>query len=232
MSDKFLVLDIETLERPIPEELLAAARERISGEYVKKDTIEKHVNKWKDGWKFTRHGAQVLCVGFGVFTEEGDIVECFCKAAGDEETALTNALAYYQGAISKHFPMNPTPAIYHYNGDSFDLPILLTACVRNNLFPSTPFESAQFTDLMKYPYERFVKAEKLDNLLKLYNVRFSPSTFELEDFPNPDGSMVAEMWEKDKSDGGHRVEHYCLQDVLKTGLLAAKINQVIRIRRN
>lgn len=244
----YITLDLETLARPISEEALEARKmaleeqfirplsvitDRVHAKYVKDDTRKKHIRQecekdeekyeealqsWCDGWKFTRRGVQILCVGIGIF-EDCELVESYCNPGPIEADVLSGAFKFLETAAERHnFPY--WPEIFTFNGDSFDWLHFERACIQNRVFPAVPFGVRSLTDLMKYPFERYAPSESLDSLCDLYGGVEVPEQFLVEDFPSPNGSMVAEMWELDQKDSEGRVERYCLQDIYKTGMIA------------
>lgn len=235
MSAIHLALDIETLAKAIPESKLREAEARIgeanAKKYKKQETIDKNnaadLEAFKDKWKFSREGAQILCIGIGAFDEDGLLLEDYCSAADDEKAVLQTSFEQMSEIINKLPTATFWPLIYTYNGDSFDIPHIIRASIEHGIFPEYPFNPRNITDLMKYPFERFLSARKLDDLCSMYGIT-TPSQFDVPDYPKADGSMVAEMWAKDKKDGGTRVDKYCMQDVCKVGKLAALLNKIIR----
>lgn len=230
---KVCALDIETLERPIPEGLRAAKakefREKAEAAYKKQETIDAHAvedfEKWKERWKFTRRGSKVLCVGLGMVDLEMPGLrhgEFQCVCSEDEEVACHRAHDF----LVKYNPQKIVTA----NGYAFDLPIMMAAFARHDLGMPAPFGKWDFWDLFKDPWEKYANGcESLESLAEIYGVDFPEEALPVADYSDPDGSMVAEMWERDKEDGKGRVCNYCLRDVWVTAEITAKIARFVRM---
>ena len=246
-----LALDIETLAKPVPENVLHGwevdvlrsieqIREELSSKYKKAETIEAHMQeevdkdaaklrKMIDKWGFERQGAQILCVGVGLFDEDGAFIADSCTADDDEYSAIKCFIAGLDSIIKRHCLDQPTTVIYTYNGDNFDIPHLTRALIEHHQYPSMKIKSrGGIIDLMKEPYERFCGMNKLDDLYALYKLPNVPEHLLNPDFPLSTGADVARMWEADKVDMGFRVRNHCLQDVYKVGVLASHLNRIFR----
>lgn len=226
-----LAIDIETLERPIPEYLLTEKQEyyqkKAEGRYKKPEVIEAHattdLEAWKANWKFTRRGAQVLCVGVAEIDHDGVCWDSIGAVVDSDEAELCRMT--YE-LLTELRPQK----IVTYNGFRFDLPILLTMFARHNRIMPGSLGKWDYIDLMKAGFEAFAsESMKLDDMAELYGVEVPGDAFPVPGFPNPDGSQVAAMWEQDKLDNGTRVKNYCLQDVWKTAHIAHKVNSFVRL---
>jgi DNA polymerase elongation subunit (family B) len=230
---KYLVVDIETLERPMPLEMLADGikkiEERNKGKYKNESTIQSHnaedIDALKDKWKFSKGGAQLLAVGWlGLEdTNRGhDMPSAFCTASGVESEVVKD----FVGLLDMHKPQY----LVAYNGNGFDFPILTAAMIRNNIFPSHPMNQRNWIDLMRWPFSfHDKKYESLESLATAYQVAWPSNA--IEGFPDPDGSQVAAMWQADLDDGRSkkRIEAYCTQDVTVTAEILAKILRIVQL---
>lgn len=224
----YLVLDIETLEKPMPHHILEGAVKAITTknqeQYKKPETIQSHIDEdiqnFKDKWKFSRQGAQILCIGIGYFDQNRGTSKYACFPSECEREVLVMAFKQLtEMTYGRDFP------VYTYNGDSFDWPILIRACAEHEIYPEGKF--GRTTDLIKYPFERFLSTISLDSLYDLYKGSHQmPEELTTPGFTNPTGADVAEMWEADKADGGSRIRNYCLQDVEKTGRIARVVRSI------
>jgi hypothetical protein len=239
----FITLDIETLERPIPEHELEAAkakiREKNEEQYKKPETVEAHCNedleKFQERWKFSRQGAKVLCVGIGIF-EGRDMVDHICCPGDSEFQMLEETALDFDRVIHAH-ACAECPKFYTFNGSSFDLPILASACSRNltGITNCWPLDTRQHTDLMRHPFEQYIGGSvNLETMFKLHSILDVPEKYQIEDFPDADGSQVVEMWEKDKARNktiglASRIVRYSAQDCWKTGQIVLGLRQVFKV---
>lgn len=224
-----IALDIETLERPLPEgvEEQKKAEFQLAAEkaYKKEETIAAHAKedfeKWKERWKFSRRGAQILCVGVGVLDGEcrGFSIG-HCLPSADEKTALEFFVDVVQ---SLH-----VTKIVTANGYGFDLPILIAAMARHGLYLPRALGKWGCVDLFKDPFEKYAASrESLESLCEIYGVEWPSDRFPTPGFSNPDGSQVAAMWEQDCLDGGTRVKNYCLADVWCTAEIYNRLSRFV-----
>lgn len=222
----YAAIDIETIEKEIPAEVLAAEEqkiiERVSRQYKQDETIKKHLvddlAKFKEKWKFSRQGCQVVCVGVGMWSAKGD-APTVITFTGEEGVIVRDALTM----ITDQRPFK----IFSYNGDSFDWPILLAKAMKHDIKLQNPIDTRVLYDLIKYPLERFQsKPVKFDELCEIYGIdALAPCLDGIE--PPYDGSKVAEMYTLDKHDGGQRVALYCRWDVMKVCFMAQKLMGVV-----
>lgn len=220
----YLALDIETVEKPMPEDVLAEFTknklEALREEYQKEDTVQKHLLKsqgqFLDRWKFSREGARIICIG----VYEPEVSNRWAVQSGDEEAVVRTAFNHIR-SITQEGHSN-VQRIFTFNGDKFDLPILLAAACRYKLKLGYPLKI--FTDLMKWPLEIGLGMISLERLAAIYGVEW-PET-EIPGFPNPDGSQVAAMHDADGRDAGGRVAKYCADDCQVTWEIGNRIGQV------
>lgn len=244
MSVEYLALDIETLEKPMPPEVWEAKRNAVEeynkAQYKKPETIAEHIKddleKFKTKWKFSREGAQILCIGVGFFDADGKMVDGWCEPSDNEAQVLRGFTSGFPKELTRIGGYAPGiwPTIYTFNGDGFDWPHIVRACSEHEVYLPFPLKPRHCTDLMKYPFERFCANTDLDGICALHGIPEVPAKFKLAEYPQPDGSMVAEMWNRDKLDLAagvgtpetERVRRYCLSDVWKVGTLAGRIRKI------
>lgn len=224
-----IALDIETLERPLPEGVEEQKRAEFQAAaeaaYKKPETIEAHAKedfeKWKERWKFSRKGAQILCVGVGVLDGETPGFSIgFCTPSQDERVVLESLLSFLECVhVTK---------VVTVNGYSFDLPILFSAMAKHGLGFSRPVGKWGYVDLLKEPYEKYsANRESLESLCEIYGVEWPADRFPTPGFSDPNGSQVAAMWEQDLADGGTRIEKYCLSDVWCTAEIYNRLSRLV-----
>lgn len=242
----FLTLDIETLERPIPEHELEAAkakiREKNEGQYKKPEVIEAHnqedLEKFLERWKFSRQGSKILCVGIGLWIDI-DMVDHICCPSDSEFKVLEETMYSFDTALRQHnyFGGEDCPKFYTFNGSSFDLPILASATGRNlqGISSMLLLDTKRHTDLMRHPFEQYIGGSvNLETMFKLHSILDVPEEYQIEDFPDADGSQVVEMWEKDKAENktvgmASRIIRYSAQDCWKTGQIVLGLRQVFKV---
>jgi len=225
-------LDIETLEKPIPvdtmAEVEAEAKKYCEKRFVKEDVIAKNIKQrvdaFRNKWKFTRHGTQILCVGIVQFKPlENEILDRFCHPSDDEAEAVKASVDFLNtnGAF-----FTRSSKLFTYNGSSFDIPIWAAAIGRHGAELNQVLNRYTHQDLCRYPFEKDTSGkESLDSLCGIYGIESEPP-FELECGSPLDGSQVAKMWEMDKQDDGSRVKQYCLWDCEKLSQLVARLSRV------
>lgn len=225
----YAAIDIETIERPIAEEALAAEEarliEKLTQQYKKDETIKAHLvdgmQAYKDKWKFSRQGCQVICVGVALWTSDRERTQVYTYYDDNERIVVNDSLKL----ISEQDPLK----IFSYNGDSFDWPILLAKAMQHKVQLKRVLDPRTFYDLIKYPLERFQsKAIKFDELCALCGVGVETPVLDGIE-PPYDGSKVAEMYALDKVDGGRRVAAYCSWDVMKTAMFAQRLMGVMGV---
>lgn len=225
----YAAIDIETIERPIPEAVSVAyeakLKEKLSAQYKKQETVDQHMAEdlaaFKNRWKFTRGGCEIVCVGVGLWSGSKDTPHVSTFIDGGEAKIIQSALTW----LSDNNPFK----VFTYNGDAFDWPILLAKAMQYDVNLTRKIVYKDTYDLIKYPFERFQpKAVKFDELCELCGVGAQMPTLKGIE-PPYDGSKVALMVELDKADGGRRVADYCAWDVAKTCLFARKLMGVMGI---
>lgn len=197
MSD-FIIFDVETVVRDIPQNIADAKMKNLRGRFVKEEVIQKNFEEWKnDTWAFQPGGSRPIAVGVCIETMGSDTL--FDVKASDDE----GGLARWFGEILK---ANPLHKLVGFNIKKFDLPQLVVSMAKANILINQRFGRYDVIDLMKEPWGHDCGFFSLEYYATMFGLPVHEG----------DGSMVAGWWEEDKKDGGTRVKDYCLQDVQLT----------------
>ncbi len=190
-SSGVYAIDIETVERPMEESLLADFESQIREELVLESAIQRRIEGFKERWKFTIGGAEIVGVGiFSIAAQE--TVPFFASSVSCSEKDLIDTVA------RQLIAMNPARLVA-YNGNAFDFPILACAIAKyfNGFLPHM-----ELYDLMVKPMGRHLPRMSLNSLAKLLGVFGKIG----------DGGQVKEYYESDKFHGTNLLEKYCLDD--------------------
>jgi predicted PolB exonuclease-like 3'-5' exonuclease len=184
-----IFMDIETVPRSVPAELLTKLQDAQANRYVKPEVIER--KRAETLSKFSLHPffAQVVCI----VAHDGER-EFACSAA-DEGFILREFQDYLQGTPDMVVDMT----FAGYNVAAFDVPVLAAAYVMNNIHVPTCLVQNKYkhTDYMTM----FPNAGKLGDIGTLLEIR--------KDSPH-DGSDVAALYEA----GRHQdILDHCRDDV-------------------
>ena len=96
----YAAIDIETIERPMPQEIRHLYEEqlieKLTQQYKKEETIKAHLvdgmQSFKDKWKFSRQGCEVICIGVGLWSAKQDSPTVHVRYRSNEETTVRDAL--------------------------------------------------------------------------------------------------------------------------------------------
>lgn len=185
-------IDIETLERPIDPRVLEAYRDTVKEELVKESAIEARVQKYKERWKFTVEGAQLLA--FGAVKIDGLAPPEFFA----HEDPVVVAKEFLQ-FMSREYPRK----LVAFNGNRFDFPILASAIANSFEFAMHSVADYKLYDLADYPMGKYIGVRSLASFCKILGVATEKSG---------DGSQVANYWESDKANHTTLLHDYCIND--------------------
>lgn len=218
--------------------------EKAKTAYKKEDTIAKHVaiaeSKFEEASAELkdkierrligdRRFSQVVCVGLCYHSEANQLQHA--NFYGPDEGDVLNQFVAFLDRMSElaHYDVK----IITYNGQGFDLPILLARMARHNIRLANQINPRNIVDLAAYPYERFLGMSKLDDVADIYGVTVDCTApeYAVQDFETVDldGGYVQSMFDLDRSDGGQRVARYCSRDTAKTLGIYHAISGVLSI---
>jgi len=197
MRIKYVAFDIETLTLPLVGPRYDEVRGKLTGEYEKESTIEKHIEKYREKeWPFDAEGASPICVSL---------------VDNSGNTAVYSNKDPY--AVSQFFfeqlAMWGKSKLVGFNCKSFDLPTLIKyAPPENKSFILSRYD---IIDLIKEPFGYNMGNRSLAWYARVF----------LGKKKEGNGSEVAQMWEKDPK----LVEKYCMSDSKLTMDLFLKFSQ-------
>lgn len=206
-----IVLDIETLAKPVSEEAKAEKLSELNKKYKTPSVIEEHLAEWTDKQKFKPEGAELLCVGLGTLPDDDELPLYNVGAMASDNPA--EPLKWFVEYMNEHATLGHK--IVGFNVKAFDLPILALALHRHGLRLKRPLGRYDIIDLCDN-YSPFAH-RSLKQLSKLFGLPGDHSK---------SGALVADMWECDMQTGSRNVEHYCKEDVVRTGELYRALNRM------
>lgn len=203
----YIVIDIETVPRTIPDEILAWKKKKLEEKYVKPETVASHLADWVDnGWIFQPGGSRPVVVG--LFDSISNHAVALCS---DDEVELGTMVADYFTRIHEATPMAEMIKLVGFNLLSFDLPQLMATIQKANveIDPPGKFGRYDIIDLINQPFGYNAGMYSLEYYGHAYGLGHKSG----------DGKSVLENWKADLADGGSRVKDYCLKDVEITNSL-------------
>lgn len=187
-----LIIDIETIAKPVPQEVLDEQRKVLAEEYKKEETIEKHLQDFKERYKFLPGGAEIICVGIMDFQSR------VSKVIYDP----TKPTSWIIDETVLELDLYPGHKFCGFNIKGFDLPVLLEHMQRFDTFLDQRKGRYDIIDL--YEWAKFAGfGGSLNKVCKMFGLETKSAS----------GDQVAFMYEQDKSDGGRRVAEYNRQDL-------------------
>lgn len=210
-----LFLDIET----VPETATYAALSKIKKElFTKKTEYQRKADDISPKDFYNRAGiwaefGKIICISVGFFTDEDKQRKLRITSFYGEEKEL---LISFKKLLNSHFNKAKNLLCAH-NGKEFDFPYIARRMIilgielpdKLNLFGKKPWEVPHLDtlDLWKFgDYKHYTSLQLLTNIL---------------DIPSPkddiDGSMVAEVYYKDKD--LKRIVKYCEKDTVAVAQL-------------
>lgn len=210
---RVLVYDMETIQRPIPEEFKKGILDgKVRTDRQTKDP-KKIWGKLKEKFWTQAEGSKPIAIGFAVIDRgEGILVKPFGKQSDDE----TDLSEFVMSTLAEYLPRK----LLGYNSEHFDLPVLEHMLRNSGLIYAKGVGRWDHIDLIKNIPQFFGGNRALKNspvsAAALYGIKYSGTS----------GGDVKELWEADKKNGTKKVLEYCLDDVNVTCQVALKASVI------
>jgi hypothetical protein len=220
-----IVIDIETLARPVSQDRMEAQRKKLMQKYKTPSVIDEHLRKWVDKQCFGPFGATPICIGIGFHDAHSGIVgqdyqrmEVACHATDN----LDELMKWFIDELTEGYETFG-PHIVGFNHISFDLPVLTAALHRVEMRLPMQFEWGKLIDLCEYPWGKNHKM----GLKDMSNAFGFQSMLEDE----YTGADVARLWAQDKANGTDEVIKYCIDDVRRTAFCYESLSRMYKLGR-
>ncbi|QSE98070.1 3'-5' exonuclease [Fulvivirga lutea] len=217
-----LFLDIETVSQTFDYQKVD---ERLKKQWARKASFLKREEGVSDEDLYIERAGifaefgQIIVIGMAFFHMEGDELQLRTKAIkGDNEKEL---LEEFKGILSK---MNSDLLLCAHNGKEFDFPYLSRRMLVNgiplpdvlNLSGKKPWEVNHLDTMDMWKFGDWKHYTSLDLLAAIFGIESSKSDM--------DGSMVNAVYHEEN--GLDKIADYCIQDVIVTAQLYAKLRSV------
>ena len=214
----YLVLDIETIPRPLIDEVVEEAVAKKVQAYIDRrgDDPENAESLIRSTSPFF---GQLLCVGMRWLQDDGsskDKVVC-------EENEESTLRVFFD--IINH-PGSKNARFIHYNGLGFDIPFLIIRAAHYGI----EINNWNFTDLRRFSYKSHIDLMMYLCNWNNYNAISMDVTCRSFDIPSPkEGEVKGETVAKAFEDGNiEAVNEYVMRDVEATHQLFEKLWQYIK----
>ncbi|MEQ8924699.1 MAG: 3'-5' exonuclease [Fulvivirga sp.] len=217
-----LFLDIETVSQTYDYDSMD---ERLKKQWARKASFLKREEGVSDEELYLERAGifaefgQIIVIGMAFFHQEGDELQLRTKALkSDNEKEL---LEEFKSILSK---MNSDLLLCAHNGKEFDVPYLSRRMLVNgialpdalNLSGKKPWEVNHLDTMDMWKFGDWKHYTSLDLLAGIFGIESSKSDM--------DGSMVNGVYHKEN--GLDEIADYCIQDVIVTAQLYAKLRSV------
>ncbi|HNP18430.1 MAG TPA: 3'-5' exonuclease [Fulvivirga sp.] len=217
-----LFLDIETVGQTND---FSALEERLKKQWARKASFLKREEGVTDEALFNERAGiyaefgKVVVIGLGFFHQEGDQLQFRTKALADHNEH--KLLEQFKALLSK---MSPDLRLCAHNGKEFDFPYLSRRMLINgislptvlNLSGKKPWEVNHLDTMDMWKFGDWKNYTSLDLLAAIFGIESSKTDM--------DGSMVNSAYYND--DGLDKIATYCLQDVVVTAKIYAKLKSI------
>lgn len=202
--NKYLVIDCETLPRPIPPGIYKDKMEKLKDRFTTPSVIEKNAKEWAEESAFFQPGlSQVIAIG--ACDPDSGNVEVFCDE--NEQKVLNLFATYYIDFVRRNANVFSNVSLVGFNIKGFDLPQMMVNL--GSLKPEYKLNRRRIIDLMDEPFGRSTNKYSLNYYLEIFGLPLKEGS----------GKDVLKNWELDKADKGTRVADYCRSDTYKTAAL-------------
>lgn len=208
-----LVFDMETIQRPLPKELVEDIRSGdVSHDYRTKDPRAVMENISRNYWK-TFEGSQPVAIGFGIAdTFNQKMVE----PRGIQTLEQEELVDFIFDTFNDIKPLK----VVGFNSKRFDMPILSYVCSFSERRFERPIGKWDHIDVAEHIPQFFTTFRKLKGLASSCR-----EVFGIKQKLEVDGSDVKTMLEVDIKNGTKEVLKYCMDDVRITGELFLRLSK-------
>ena len=214
----YLVLDIETIPRPLIDEVVEEAVAKKVQAYIDR-TGDDPENAESLICSTSPFFGQVLCIGLRWLQDDGSSKDkVICEE--NEEATLNAFFNIINNSSSKN------ARFIHYNGLGFDIPFLIIRAAHYGI----EINNWNFTDLRRFSYKSHIDLMMYLCNWNNYNAISMDVTCRSFGIPSPkEGEVKGETVAKAFEDGNiEAVNEYVMQDVEATHQLFEKLRQYIK----
>lgn len=214
MSNKIIILDLETVPRPLGDTELQdyMASWKPKGNVSKPETIEKHREQAESDYIDKRwkkyYGSKIICAGLGLIVDnEVSGIETY---AGEDSEDITIKVCEYLSDCAPY-------TLVTYNGKRFDLPIFAYHVIKAKC------------DLVAFSWHVDLMEEMKNRMGSTSGgLKGACERLGIEKKTGTDGSQVKDLFDTGK---WAEIKEYQEDDVRMTGELAIALNKVFPLFR-
>lgn len=187
----YLVFDLETIVRPIPESIKSDLESKIKAKYKTEEVVAKHLEGIEEDWKWMPGAQKPICACFYDFN-----LDTYSGLQSDNEVEIAEFFLDQFGEL-------PYTKLVGFNIKKFDIPNLIVSLSKTTRSLDHRLGRYDFIDLMKEPHGYDVGMYSLSYYASIFGLQSKSGT----------GGDVEEMYRLDRGNGTTQVKDYCLGDV-------------------